>query len=50
MNNFIFEGGYAFFVWTSYAVSLIGLGLMATFTLSAYRKAKQALARLEGKE
>ncbi|MBU6299816.1 MAG: heme exporter protein CcmD [Alphaproteobacteria bacterium] len=50
MSDFWSEGGYAFFVWTSYAVSLIGLGVMAGFTLNAYRKAKQALARLEGKE
>jgi len=47
VSGFLSQGGYAFYVWTAYGLSLAGLGLAALLTLRAYRKAKAALARLE---
>ena len=49
MSNFLFEGGYGFYVWSATAISVIALGLATAVTLDAYRKAKRALAELEGK-
>ncbi|MGA7711256.1 MAG: heme exporter protein CcmD [Rhizomicrobium sp.] len=47
MSDFIAQGGYGAYVWSAYGVSLLGLGAVTFFTLSAYRKAKRALARLQ---
>jgi heme exporter protein CcmD len=50
MTDFITQGGYAAFVWPAYIISAIAIGAMIGLTLSAYAKAKRALARLEKKD
>ncbi|MGN6516419.1 MAG: heme exporter protein CcmD [Rhizomicrobium sp.] len=47
MEAFFAMGKYAAYVWPAYGLSLIGLGLMAGFTLSAYMRAKRRLAAIE---
>ena len=49
MSDFLYEGGYAFYVWSATGISIVALGLMVGYTLNAYRKAKRALARFENK-
>ena len=39
--------GYAEFVWSAYAVSVIGIGAAIVLTLRAYARAKAQIARLE---
>lgn len=50
MSEFLAQGGYGAYIWSSFGISVIALGATAYFTLSAYRKAKQTLARLQGSE
>jgi heme exporter protein CcmD len=50
MRDFLFQGGYAFYVWSAYAVSVFGLGTLIATTLAAWRKAKRALAVLQDSE
>lgn len=47
MSDFLFEGGYAFYVWTAYGLSALGIGLMVVLTLRAYGKAKRAVQASE---
>jgi len=49
MSDFLNEGGYAFYVWSATGISIAALGFMVAYTLTAYRKAKRALSRLEKK-
>ena len=49
MSDFLYEGGYAFYVWSATGISVVALGLMVAHTLNAYCKAKRALSRLEKK-
>ena len=49
MEAFFAMGKYAAYVWPAYGASLLGLGLAAAFTLSAYARAKKRLAALESK-
>jgi heme exporter protein CcmD len=50
MSDFLSQGGYAAYVWSAYAVSVIGLGLLIAHTLVAWRKAKRALGVLQDSE
>jgi heme exporter protein CcmD len=50
MSAFFAMGGYAGFVWPSYAASALILGLAVFLTLSAHARARAALRRLEGEE
>jgi heme exporter protein CcmD len=50
MSDFLFQGGYAFYVWSAYAVSVFGVGTLIASTLAAWRKAKRALAVLQDSE
>ena len=50
MSDFLSQGGYGFYVWSATAVSAIGLGLLIVTTLTAWRKAKRALAVLQDSE
>ena len=47
MDAFFAMGKYAAYVWPAYGVSMLGLGLAAILTLSAYVRAKRKLAALE---
>jgi heme exporter protein CcmD len=49
MTGFLAQGGYAFYVWLSYAVSLAALGSTAVLTILAHRKAKHSLRQLEAR-
>ena len=49
MTGFLAQGGYAFYVWTSYVLSALALGATAVLCAAALRKAKAALAKLEGR-
>jgi len=44
-ETFFNMGGYAFYVWGSYAVATIVLGLNVWLPLSRYRKLKQNLKK-----
>ena len=50
MSDFLLQGGYGFYVWSAYAVSVLGIGLIVVATLAAWRKAKRALAVLQDSE
>ena len=50
MRDFLFQGGYAFYVWSAYAVSVFGVGTLIASTLAAWRKAKRALDVLQDSE
>lgn len=47
MSDFLSQGGYGFYVWSAYAVSVLGVGYLIASTLAAWRKAKRALAVLQ---
>ncbi|MGB8363996.1 MAG: heme exporter protein CcmD [Rhizomicrobium sp.] len=47
MAHFLAMGGYAAFVWPSYALSVLGIGAMIALTLRDYRRAKRRLAVIE---
>ena len=47
MSDFLAMGGYAAFVWPSYAVTVIGLGGLIGWTLSSYARAKARAKALE---
>ncbi len=48
MAHFFAMGGYAAFVWPSYALSVLGVGALIGFTIRDYRRAKRHLAEIEG--
>ncbi len=50
MSEFLAQGGYGFYIWSSFGISFIALAAAAYYTLSAYRKAKRGLARLQDSE
>ena len=50
MREFLSQGGYAVYVWSAYAVSVLGVGYLIASTLAAWRKAKRALAVLQDSE
>jgi heme exporter protein CcmD len=48
MSDFIYEGGYAAYVWSAYAISALSLALLGAWTVTNYRKAKVKIDRLGG--
>ena len=50
MSDFLAQGGYALYVWSAYAISAVGVGFLIAQTLTAWRKAKRALAALQDSE
>ena len=50
MSDFLTQGGYGVYVWSAYAVSVLGIGFLIAQTLAAWRKAKRALAALQDSE
>lgn len=50
MNEFLAMGGYAFFVWSSYAVVALGLGGLALASWFERRRALEALETEDGDE
>jgi heme exporter protein D len=47
MTHFFAMGGYAFYVWSAYGASLIGVGGILWATLRDNTRAKRRLAALE---
>jgi heme exporter protein D len=47
MTDFLAQGGYAFYVWTAYAISVLVLATAVVLTVVALRKAKRLLRHLE---
>ncbi len=47
MTHFLAMGGYAAYVWPSFAVSILGIGGILAATLRDYARAKRRLAELE---
>jgi heme exporter protein D len=43
MSDFLNQGGYGFYVWSSYGISAIGLGVLIVWTVASWRKAKARL-------
>lgn len=50
MSSFWAMGGYAAYVWPAYGISLLGIAGAAWLTIASYRRAKAALAALEGRK
>ena len=50
MSDFLYQGGYALYVWPAYAISVAGIGFMIATTLAAWRKAKRVLVDLQDSE
>lgn len=50
MSDFWAMGGYAAYVWPAYGISFAALAVTAWWTVSAYLRAKAALAALESKK
>jgi heme exporter protein CcmD len=50
MDQFLAMGGYAAFIWPSYAMSVIVLALMAALSLSANRQVHVMLRRMESEK
>lgn len=48
MTEFLHQGGFAFYVWSAYGISVLTLGLLVIWTVASYRKAKDKVARLGG--
>jgi len=47
MTEFLAMGGYAAFVWPSYAATAVGLGLLIGLTFLRQKRARSRLERLE---
>ena len=50
MNDFLYEGGYAFYVWTSYGVSALAMIGLIGWAVAGWRKAKARLMALASGE
>ncbi len=50
MTGFLAQGGYAFYVWAAYAVSLVALGLTIALAVIAHRSARRSVRRLEARK
>ena len=50
MSDFLYEGGYAFYVWAAYGASFVALLAAVIWTLAAYGAAKRSLAALQDSE
>ncbi len=47
MSDFLYEGGYASYVWSAFAISALALTVLGFWTVSGYRRAVGKLARYE---
>ncbi|XBQ17324.1 MAG: heme exporter protein CcmD [Oceanicaulis sp.] len=47
MSAFFAMDGYAAFVWSSYGLTLLGIGGLVALTIAARRRARARLDRLE---
>ncbi len=47
MSDFLYEGGYASYVWSAFAISAASLIILGYWTLSGYHRAVGKLARYE---
>lgn len=50
MSDFLYEGGYASYVWSSFAISAIALAALGLWTMSGYRRAAAKLAQYENQK
>ncbi len=50
MSGFFAMGGYAIFIWPAYGVSILGLGGLIAWTLTAYARAKAQSRDLEDEQ
>lgn len=46
MNDFLYEGGYAAYVWSAYAISALSLIVLGAWTMASYRRAKAKVERI----
>jgi heme exporter protein D len=49
-SAFITMGGYGFYVWLSYGVSLLALALLVLSSITDHKKIKQQIAQREKRE
>jgi heme exporter protein D len=49
-SAFIAMGGYGFYVWLSYGVSLLALALLVLSSITDHKKIKQQIAQREKRE
>ena len=47
VEHFLAMGGYARFVWPAYGVAALVIGWMIIDSITAYRRSRRELARLE---
>ncbi|MBA6389645.1 heme exporter protein CcmD [Colwellia sp. BRX10-3] len=45
ISAFLDMGGYGFYVWLSYGVSIIALALLVFFSINSHKKIKQQIAQ-----
>jgi heme exporter protein CcmD len=50
MSDFLYEGGYASYVWSAFAISALSLTLLGFWIAASYRKAVTKLARYEDRK
>lgn len=47
MSAFLSQGGYGFYVWTSYGISALTLIALGVWTVTRYRETKRKLEALQ---
>ena len=50
INAFLDMGGYGFYVWLSYGVSILALALLVFSSLSSHKKTKRHIAQRQKRE
>jgi heme exporter protein CcmD len=50
MSAFLSQGGYGFYVWTSYGISAAAIALLAVWVIAGYHQAKTRLEALSDDE
>ncbi len=50
MNDFLHQGGYAFYVWSAYGISALALAGLTAWVLTGWYQAKARLAAMAAKD
>jgi heme exporter protein CcmD len=50
MNDFLHQGGYAFYVWSAYGISALALAGLTVWVMIGWRAAKARLAAVKDED